>query len=443
MSEYIGVVDLTVRLSSMNPLGHIDVQDANRRFERVIVQSCKTMYDDAKGKGETATLARYEAGGIVPQGASEKLFHFEEYSQIISFARTVRSRLIAERLPFKICISKGRLGSGNLREKVADALGALASMDSDRQAAAEKVLLDLFNSVDPQEIDKLLQLYRASSPSESSVALSTAMEGFKGFGIWIDTSLLDERPVDLFVNYFPVRNVHRRLINERFLDCPFNCDPNDVVYTLMGDGEADSGARKATVGKAQVSRRTNVLASGHSAMIDSILDLLKRSRKAGEENAIYYVSLLTAIVRSSHFAKIEYLTKSKPFGTSRTKELTATWQNYPPIFQTLALDQHNRAILRKVPGIDLTLAAMIDQVHAALTNEPASSVVGVTRPARDQTARDFCDGMREHDSIFGKIVRHIEAHYGESMMRRIWAVPADVMNEERKRAMLEVMTDRQ
>jgi hypothetical protein len=100
-------------------------------------------------------------------------------------------------------------------------------------------------------------------------------------------------------------------------------------------------------------------------------------------------------------------------------------------------------MIRKIPGIELTLAAMIDEVHAALTQESASAAIPlVNHGARDDEARARIRDAGAKDGIFGNIVRHIEATFGEAMMRRVWAVPIDVLNDERKRAMLEVMTSK-
>lgn len=449
MCEFIGVVDLTVRLSSMNPFGHIDVQEANRRFESAIIYSCQTLYNEA-GK-DTPLAKRYEAKGIIPYGASDKYFHFDDREHIVHFARTLRSRLISQGLPFKICISKGDLARGNLLEKLGALKVGVKSGDAALRQAATAELQEIFNTTDLAEIARLLELYRAPSASESSVMLSTRLEAFKGFGIWIDQSVLESGIEDAFKNYFPTRGPNGRYTEEEFLDCLFPRLDADVVIRFAPDTEdapdLDSSWPKRK-GKRSAPARPDdadlfILPTGRAPLIDNVLDLLRRSSKAGEDNSIYYVSLLTTIVRSSNFCEIARLAASEPWKENPAKLLAPGWQHYPPIFNTLVLDQHHRGVIRKIPGIQLTLAALIDEIHAALTGEPTSAELPAAPASkRSEATRAKIAAAAEKDGIFGQIVRHIEATFGVPMMRKIWAVPNQVMNQERKRTMLNVMTSK-
>ncbi|GGB55828.1 hypothetical protein [Blastomonas aquatica] len=442
MSDFIGVVDLTVRLSSMNPLGHIEDQSANRCLESAMIQACQTVHA-VVAREDPELAARYLDRGMVPYGASDKYFHFERYQDIMLYARTLRSDLIARKLPFKLCVSTGDLAKGSLIDELRTLRASLSSDASKIPEEVGKQITDVFNTHDLAEIDLLLKLYRASSTSRSSVMLSTRLETFKGFGIWIDASLVGHAD-GVFRNYFPTRGPGQRLIVQGFLDCPFKRDHNDVVIRLTTSSAPASGAATGNgrnKAGSEFDEPATVLSGGQTAMIDDILDLLRRSSKAGDDNAIYYISLLTTIVRSSQFGKIEWLAAQRAL--SKKKKLAAGWQYYPPIFHTLALDRQHRAMIRKIPGIELTLAAMIDEVHAALTAEPSSATVPAHQPTeRNAATLTQLALVRSKDHIFGKVVRHIEATFGVAMMRRIWSAPSDMLNDERKVAMLEVMASK-
>jgi hypothetical protein len=503
MPEFIGVIELTVRLSSMNPLDYIDHQEASKALEAALIQT-NQLFIDSIIDSEPDLVQRYRERGIVSYGAAEKYFRFERYQDIIFYARQLRLALIGQKLPFKLCISAGDLNKGSLADKlriVRDALPSNAveipsdlaeNISEDRLwtiavetglitaerkgglniteeiedilkatkskfAAICREIEGIFKTNKLKDIYYLLDFYKTADTGESSVVLSTSLENFKGFGIWIDPNLAEDvsTPHGLFKNYFPTRGRERRLVFNGFLDCPFPCRPADVLTRLRVE---DSGEDDASVPRRKSRRQNNAAddtdradltdavqidrpLGGHSAQIDDILELLRRSSKASDENSIYYVSLLTTIVRSSHFGALCYLEKLKPVEPGSSKMLALGWQHFPPIFETLARDHRHRAIIRKIPGIELTLGAMIDELLAAQTSEPPSSSFPSTRRiGRDPAAKVWIKTVCEKDHVFGRVVRHLEAAFGVQVMRRIWHVPNDVINEDRKVAMLEVMT---
>lgn len=436
MRDFIGIVDLTVRHTSMNPFGHIDVHEASGTFEQLLLYACKAALD--RHGAESAAGLRMRKRGIVKEGPAAKYFQFESGDDALDFAVYVRSLLLEKGLPFKLCLARGTLGVEDLRSTWSPVIEAASRNGGDPGTvqARERLLLQ-FGTADPTMIDRLLQTYRAPGLHQDAIALALDLDAFKGFGIWIDPDLgatdVGTGGDHLFRNFQPARTrggAKQRWEGAAYVDVRLPRIEEDVITRRPG------GA-------------VELMPTGQGARIANVVDLLRRSLKAGDENAVYYVSLLTTIVRSSHFGAIRELTASEPESRAAgASTLAAGWQDHPPIFQAIVLDATARSLFKRVDGIELVLAAMIDEIHAALTREPPSCGLDPYRrptgqtPAERSALHARLSGAVTAGSPFASAVRRIEAVFGEPMLRKVWAVPAQVLNEERKRAALNVATSR-
>lgn len=432
MTDFIGIIDLTVRHSSMNPLGYINIHEASVRFEQLILYACA----DVLGRYEldNPRVEKMVKRGIVTQSGAAKLFQFEYADDAMAFVTYLRSLLIEKRLPFKICLTSGTLGGPSLSDIWSSEVTMVSNAQSDNaHPEVRKKLLNQFGNSNPKLIECQFKAYKVPGFHEDEISLALDLDAFKGFGIWIDrklstgpNALNDER---LFRNFHPGNTnfSKSRLPSAEFFDVRFAVDEDDLVTRR--------------------SSKPTFLPTGQQVRIAGVIDLLRRSLKAGDENAVYYVSLLTTIVRSSYFEKMQYLVKAGEIEAGMPA-LSQGWQEHPPIFHTLLVDLGAKQLFRRVPGLELVLGAVIDEIHAALTEEPPScGIEAYSRNANADTATkqalaDRLNSALNPEGIFALAVKEIEKTYGEQIMRRIWAAPDGVLNAERKRAALKVITER-
>jgi len=440
-THYIGVVDLTVRLTSMNPLGHIDARQANKSFERHVITACRVAYDNS---ADPQSLVK---NSIVIEGLTAKYFHFVEQKDLLTFIRKLRSLLIEDRLPFKICVGLGSLESSRLRDRLETSLAD--AIDTDDEVAKDRLLNEL--GVDDEEtVRALFELYRAPSVKDDAVLLSAQLETFKGFGICLDKGLagkIDDGQI--FFNQLPVRTRASGRVWQpvEYLDFRFPTDSHDVVMVLArepdpddpthssaGPGEDHQEADDDSDAKFAVDDEeiVDMPATGSSVLVAEVFNLLTRSFKASEENGTYYTSLLTTIVRSSHYADMIFLPRARKLEPGG-RRLASGWQKVPPVYVTL-LARRQRPMLKKIGGFELVLGALIDEIYSGLTGLTSSASVG----------SEGSDAARAGwaANVFKRAVKDIEAAYGEAMLRKILASPAHVLREERKREVLTILSAR-
>lgn len=432
MGDIIGVVDLTVRHTSMNPLGIIDAHRASIDFERMVLVACKDLMDNT---GDAGRVARMRRRGIVVEGPAAKFFQFECAEDAMAFTTHLRSLLLEKGLPFKLCLAPGTLGERSLRDAWSERLAAAGRSGAEAESAKREVL-EQFATTDPDQIEHLFEAYRAPGFHENAISLALDLDAFKGFGVWIDPNLGAQlEGADLFYNHNPV--VARRRVDasaREFIDCRFPRDADDVIVRAV-DAPAESSP------------------AGQTSRIRRVCELLRRSMKAGEENGVHYVSLLVNIVRSSHYGSIARLASPGSIGDRHDdRTFAAGWQRHPPIFQTLLFDAQLRPILKRVPGIEFALAALVDEIHAALHQaddggaRPASADLP-TEPVQpagstEHAARRVDRAAAAIDPRFEDAVHAVEDAYGEAIVRRIWSVPDLALSPERKRAALDVTVRR-
>jgi hypothetical protein len=434
MADIIGVIDLTVRHSSMNPLNIIDPHGASSEFEQMVLVACRDMLNRTV---DADRARRMRDRGIVVEGPAAKFFQFEHAEDAMAFSRHVRSLLLERKLPFKLCLAKGSLGERSLRDRWKPVLDSAQGSGTDAENA-KRELMAQFATTDGSEIEQLFQAYLAPGFHEDAISLALDLDAFKGFGMWIDPALGSEFPgTDLFRNHHPVagRRRHDLAAAKEFIDCRFPRSDDDIIVRAAG---ADP----------------DILPSGQTARIASVCDLLRRSMKAGDENGIHYVSLLVTMVRSSSFGAIAKLASDEATGDPNDdRTLLAGWQRHPPMFHTLLLDASMRTVLKRMPGIELVVAALLDEIHAAglarvTGDEPRSSAdldVGTSGDLR-QSFRDRhrvnLTAVAVDGGPFAEAVKTIESAFGENILRRVWTVPDAVLNPERKRAALDITVRR-
>lgn len=434
-TNFIGVVDLTVRLSSMNPLEYINPTEASRRFERHIISACTYTLSTSKNK------EHLKNAGIVIDGITAKYFHFQSCDDLITFVLKLRSLLINDKLPCKICVAKGTLSSSHLADTFEPILERLDGGDD----TAADILFNELGTDSRGKIEALFKLYRAPRIEENAVTLGAQLEAFKGFGLFADTTLVGEiGGAETFINHSP-----RQLLpsshhsdNLEYLDFQFPGDESDVVVKLKretaeaaGDVNEHNEADHDDDDQADLVSAENeaedvveALPTGSIVLIDDIMDLLTRSFKADENNGIYYVSILTTIVRSSHYKAMTYLPRARKLDG---RLHAAGWQQVPPIFFTI-LARRSRNMLKRISGFELVLGALIDEIFSGLSGQRASA------KSVGQDVRN--DGWNR--TTFAKAVADLETAYGENMLRKVLRCPSNVLRDDRKREVLSILSEK-
>ncbi|MEH0198459.1 hypothetical protein V7S57_13980 [Caulobacter sp. CCNWLY153] len=475
MTAYIGIVDLTVRLSSMNPWGQIDIRDANLQFQRCVIQACVDTHSSAGDRQE-----KLEAEGIIRGGSSAKFFQLENEDDLYNFIVVLRHLLLEEKIPFKICVRKGHLEGKTLSQKWGDDFIKLSSKDSKESERCREVLQENLGYDDEETIETIFKLDKSPNLTGEGLDLSMDFENFKGFGISVnlnDTSdpLIapseaaddEARPEGtlrrrsrLFRNHFPVQRSAKQLTTVEYWDCPFDLDDDDLVtrfrpqnridsdqerdaspadQAVEHDDEADEGLDTET----KPERAIETAPSASTVTISTILDMLSKSQTADPDNSVYYTSLLSTLVRSSNYKELHYRAKAQ--NGSSSKLLAAGWQKYPPIFGTLLISAKPSGLLKRTIGIELTLAALIDEIYSSVTSEPHSAALRTdagrsASPADERKARMQLEEKARSSSTLIRSLRRINLRYGPAIWRKILQCPPSTLSEDRKKIMIAIVS---
>lgn len=444
-SGFIGVVDLTVTLSSMNPLGHINIKQANSVFETIVISACKHVYDiSPRGKsiGSRSPLLKQ---GIVREGPAAKFFHFDNIDDLLEFSIKLRSLLLDKGLPFKLCLRTGTLGSGSLRERwqpIVDKAFPKSSArhdDAERTEASKKLLAE-FNAESKAEIEDIFKLYLAPGFHGDAVNLSMDFESFKGFGIYIDSSTFSGKQIDerFFSNFFPIKAGGRSFRAVEYVDILFPKDPDEKITRFTRRTNESPPPSDSDEPDGDLDTKDDIFDdvpdTANKLRAENTLELMTRSFKANEDSGSYYVTMLTNIVRSSYFDDMQILRSAEPI-PSGNKIRAKGWQNDPPIFSML-MSPKNRLMLRRVGGIELVLGALIDEI-ADVRIGPALNTYNALDASDPRRKAEF---SLADDEVFNKAITRVGSGYGESLLRKILICPIAILNEERKRAVLAVIS---
>lgn len=395
---YIGIVDLTVRLSSMNPLVHIDIAKANVDFERVVIKTCRIFYHKASSVLKSQLLE----DGIILEGTSHKYFRFQDANAALEFSSLLRNFLVEARLPFKICLRAGELGGRTLSETWLEKSQILSNDEFKREAEIH------FETTDPVKIKEIFALYRAPVLHDDTILLVSDLEQFKGFGLSIDPSVEIDGLASstLFTSYQIASGTARKPILKRFLDCRMEYDANDVVRRYVA---------KSALGTDELFEDVPAVSK---PLIDGTFELMRRSFKANENSGSYYVSMLTMIARSAHYGAIDYLSEPRHDPDSGFI-LASGLQGAPPILLAI-LDSRHRSMLRRTAGIELVIAALLDEFSRFVGALPANE-------------------LSKHAG-FSHVVHRFEGAFGDTVMRRVLSSPRDILSEVASHAVLTVIS---
>ncbi|MGE4305261.1 MAG: hypothetical protein AB7E24_14670 [Novosphingobium sp.] len=429
----IGAVDLTVHLSSMNPLNHIDSRDANRAFERSLIQAA---WYTARHSPQVEDM---RANGLVVEGPGAKYFRMISPDDLVRFCIKTRELLVEGGLPFKMCARAGELTSSPLRAKWEQVIANAEDGDSD----AKKQLRDEFNTDKRDEIEDIFSIYRAPGFKNDAVELAMDIESFKGLGVFFHESLLhslSERD-SFFKNMFPIRHARKDPEIRKFIDCKFDFTKDDVISRILvptGRANDGRGGHRATPAGDEDNTRPEekkLIVSeqrpggGAGKVIEGGLDLMRRSHDANPDNTAYYVSFLVNLIRSSPFGSMRYLTEDTP-DPSGEHTLAAGWQGDPVIFSTL-LEPTNRQMFKETIGIEYVLASLLDEIFATLTGEKSACALSHQAPI----SADLVNQATE-SPIFHESVHRVRAAFGKLVMRKIYKLPDWVIRKEACRAIL-------
>jgi len=446
--RYIGTIDLTARLSSMNPYMYDDPKDANLRFEKILIEVCRATYLRSSNQGNLRRDGVIK-GGDVPAG-----FEFEHLEDFIFFIGQARWALLDAHLPFKLCASLGT-SVGRTMEEMWSARVAEGSPPFSESIKAEAKAR--FGTDDPKQIALIMSLYRPAAATDDSALLKTSLEEFKGFGLHINKDLIKENPEikNIFLNYCPIKSQRGYDISE-YYDMYLPISPQDTIQRY------DNGENRLT--------------SGCGALISQVLDMMRRSMKADDQNGAYYISLLNCFAHSSSYDKLAvieetraspprggpndraprasdlpvfrlaYLRSGGPIPLAAPSDgpapsgavepppaLKSGWQGYPPIFETVLLSPQSVSLLKRAPGAEILLGSMMMRIH-----ERAPSDAVLEGVPRGELATDPEKESENTDPILERTIRTTEAIYGERIMRKILRLPPHIVSQAIKKEILKI-----
>jgi len=315
---------------------------------------------------------------------------------------------------------------------------------------ARRILYNALGRDEKEGIEAVFKLYRAPRIDDNAVTLGSELEAFKGFGLYADKRLADDiSGPETFINHSPKKSlsVSRHSDNLEYLDFKFPTDDSDVVVRFkrkrtevleiseppdgaLDDIEEESRIESAEHLEEEYEETAEVPSTGSIVIIEQIMELLTRSFKADEMNGIYYISIITTIVRSSHFGDMEYFARSKKMAQA-DRILAAGWQKVPPIFQMI-LARRPRMMLKRISGFDLVLGALIDEIISGLTGQRSSARTEGNGERKPQWKRE----------TLARAVYDLETAYGENMLRKLLRCPPNVLRDDRKREILNILSEK-
>lgn len=421
----IGAVDLTVQLTSMNPLGHIDANEANKQFERRLIQAAWYTVRNSRDKND---LLKH---GLIVEGPGAKYFRLRRTDDLVRFCTRVRTLLVEERLPFKLCVRKGELTNTALRDKWAPVLDRA----QDGNLEAQRSLIEEFNTNRPKEIEQIFDIYRAPGFKNDAVKLSLDIEGFKGLGLYFVEDLKESFKNDdrFFRNYYPTRLDRRASYVDSYIDCKFEFSSDDLIWRYVEDANSrdDNGVDHSGVAGAQRDVSEQQPGGGSASVIEGGIDLMKRSFNANPQYSSFYLSFLITVVRSSVFTELKYL-EQEEIDEDGEGRLAIGWQGAPVILDTL-FDRMHRPMFKNMLGIEYVIGSVLDEIYCAVARATPSSSLD-----EDAKEQELIGAAVVREVTFREAVLRVQAAFGKAHLRRVFDLPSNVLKEERKRAVLSI-----
>lgn len=412
---FIGTIELSVHLSSMNPLGYIDERSAHTELERALLKACLEAFKNSETKSDL------ETHGIVTIGAVQKYFRFSEFKDVLLFSDHLRSILLEKRLPFKICIGRGEISSGGISDEWN---AVLTEYEETKSEEIARKLTHHFSTSDPSLIRQLFKLYKSPSYHDDIIQLGLDLQNFKGLGTYFSFDLqkeLSKQAADrTFLNFFPVQRKSREYEKIGFLDVKFPFSEYDVIYRYK---DSDTSV-ETTAG----------FGSESEVLIDGLLDQFNHSYSARKDSTVFFVSALINVVRSSNFRKLRFFEKPE-HNTENGITLQQGWQYYPPIFHVL-FAPNNKPKLKAMPGIDMVVASLVDQIFADSTNSvPSSSIAS----EKSEINIEFLDEGLEN--AVRTLLSRLIVQFGEVYLRNLFVQPNEILCEQRKKKILRMVSN--
>lgn len=419
--RFVGVVDLSVRYSSMNPLKVMDIAEATKKFQKCIGEACVKTHIESEDKEGLVQ------SGIIQWGAREKYFEFEHFEDLYVFIQFLRMRLLNSELPFKACIRWAEK-SEQLSDKWNGYLAELQDQNCDDQRA-EEILTTAKRELGVDDVEKIKlvsQLYLNNASTLGSAELDADLENFKGLGLHLPVNpdlagrIPDTYKDHFFINHYPSKK-QARLIAVPFRDIRYRLESYDHLITECSQRTDNKSTR-----------------SEYKAHLNQLMKMIRRSIKASQENGTYYISALNALVCSSDFSKIFFHDAARPNRDeidqpSPKHEINGvecsfknTWQKYPSIFSILILSTGDQAFLKKVDGIEIVLASLLEHVYRGFEGQP--------------TKMDEHVGDVHLDEVMCKLANVIERKYTEKTARKIYSLPESVISPQVKCKILECLS---
>ncbi|MGN6210506.1 hypothetical protein [Asticcacaulis sp.] len=362
---FIGVIDLSVRLSSMNPIKMLDVDYQEEHLEGLIIRRIRSLIEKA---GQPA-INRI----VIRPGMTPKQFEFEGYDQFEEFVSNLQWDLLSQSedgtsIPFKMCVGTSRSAAQTLAEAWAKEVDDLENghLAGPQLAELKSRLRNKFATDKPKTIKKIIALYQAEGVDSDRLQLSVEMESFKGMGFHAVPAFLHAVPeakrANYFVNYFPIKRGPNKYSVEEFLSLKLDIVPDDLIKTsILERYHTDPAGVKHTESK----RRVSSLDTGSKPVLTGLFKLLRRSISADEANGIYYVSMFNCFIVSSNYKELTYNKERVKIQKSSTNGefWDVGWYGFPPIFDSLILDTHTKAIVKRIPAKEMLLASLLGAVY--------------------------------------------------------------------------------
>jgi hypothetical protein len=418
--RFIGYIDLTVRLSSMNPHKILDVGKANDTFIKKLFDA--TLHTMVASR-HPERLTKY---GILKVQLNAPFFEFEFFDDLVNFLSRLRFSLMNEGLPFKAVIRRGELGGNTLREKWESTVEKVEKGTAERGVLeeAKMALASIFEARSNTQIRELFSLCRGDQLDISSVVLHADFEGFKGTGLYFNPNdedfLEKQKSNQLISNYFPL--LKGKVVEYSFyLDLPLK-GVEELLITRCAIVTTSTKKEKFLSSPRRCSDRAQEFAS----VFKEVQNLFHRSVLSRPQDGAFFISFFTLLIQSSDFSQMTYISKEAEAealeNTDVEKEvLVSGWQNYPIMFESVFLDTSFEKELFEVPGRCLIFGLLFARIlHARRT--------GMEGMPSDKDLRN--------DIVIRQLVKIFKSMRRRKLLRDVLALPNDIVSEDCKRILV-------
>ena len=347
-TSYIGLVDLTTRLSSMNPNGIYSNDESWKLFKL----SLRRAGLSTLSKSSCKELIKHQMFPVTDPFPS---FQFFEQSDLFNFVSTLRRELLSKALPFKIIVTTGNFKKKNDFNNFSAALENVNTIDELDGEYAEYANKE-FDALSIKEIKELISAVGNIGTDTTSHKLVEVAEEFKGNGTYFCNPIIFDNIYKnlMVINYYPKRAgkqvdyieyIDYKLDNFNFSCEYFNNNIDGENYGISSYKDEDT-----------------------KIIVDHAVNMMFKSSQINKDDGMYYISFINLIILSSNFSEFFYKTEDKTENKIEYMTLNENntyrpgWQKIPYIFNYFYNNRMFEKRLNEIPGSHICYALFLKEL---------------------------------------------------------------------------------